>query len=158
MISEISVGKRRKSQAGSQRTVHPLVESLTSEIIKAAEAKELTRDELGKRARGSEGAASTLYGWRNGNRKSPSVVELADFARAVGLRLTVVDATVPQAGPCGRPHVSSEFERQLLASVRALSEPADQKELLTLVADFVLSRTSGSRPPEPAGEQGRNSL
>jgi transcriptional regulator with XRE-family HTH domain len=151
VIFVTSVGKRRTSGVSAPRTVHPLVEALTAAIVKAAEAQSLSREELSKRA---HRAASTLYGWRNGNRESPRLLEIAAFAEAVGLHVALVGATVDPA-PCGRPHVATDFERQLLASVRAITDPADQRELMRLVADFVLAHTSGARPPEPVGAQER---
>ena len=140
------MGKLRKAASGEKREVHPLVSALTGEIVREAE-KRLTREELGKRARRNP---SILYGWRNGNRKSPSLLVLQDFARAVGLTLTLSDSTGSQVGPCRRFHVGSEFERHLLAVVRALTTDQDRSDLLTIVSDFVLARTSGSHPLEPA--------
>jgi transcriptional regulator with XRE-family HTH domain len=69
-----------------------LVKELTGEIIARAEKNGWTRDELARRAK--KKSASTLYGWRNGTRKNPSLLDLRAFAQAVGLDVRLIDESL----------------------------------------------------------------
>src|SRR5690348_15938234 len=90
------MGRRVKVETKQEaRAEGELVKDLTGEIIARAEANDWTREELARRAK--KKSASTLYGWRNGTRKNPSLLDLQAFANAVGLNVRLVEdsASVP---------------------------------------------------------------
>lgn len=147
MIPGLAMGKRKlRARDGRPAEVDQLVWDLTGLILQKAERNGWTDEKLSQKARHN---ASVLYGYRNGNRQSPSLLVLRDFAAAVGLTFVLSDATQSHEA-CGRPHVTSDFEKNLLVAVRALTDENDKDELLTMVRDYVLAHTSGSRGP-PSG-------
>lgn len=128
------------------------VKEITGAIINRAEKElRLTREDLAAKA--GKKSASTLYGWRNGWRQNPSLLDVQAYAIAVGWTLGLSDGSDSQVGSCRRQHVGTDYERHLLALVRAISQgpsDKDRSDLLALVSNFVLERTSGTRPLGPA--------
>jgi transcriptional regulator with XRE-family HTH domain len=76
-----------------------LVKELTGAIIRHAEAQGWTRQELARRAK--KNSAVTLYAWRNGTRKNPSLLDLQAFANAVGLNVGLLPYGVAVDGTGG---------------------------------------------------------
>lgn len=144
VISDNDVGKRLAPTTKEVREVDPLVLRLVGQILAKLRGGE-TREGLAGEAKRH---VQTLYGWLNGRRRSPSLLVFNDYVQAAGLNIILSDSTgIPV--PCGRSHVDTDVEKDILGWVRALSEEGDRKELRRLVRDFVLAHTSGSRPPDP---------
>jgi transcriptional regulator with XRE-family HTH domain len=135
-----------------------LVKRLTGEIIKIAEANHWTREELAQRAK--KKSASTLYSWRNGTRKNPSLLDLQAFALAVGLdvRLIPYGAPVDSSGGGqvgryaggGKLHSDTEDVVTMMENASDDLRSAIKTKILTMVTE------RASHPLEPGEEMTRS--
>jgi len=151
MLSAWDMERKIRSPSGRPAGVNRLVWELTGKILDAKQRLHLSDEQLAKTL--GLASLSTLYGYRNGSRKSPSLLEFSSLAEAVGLTLDLTDGTELAVGPCERPHMKTEQEEDIIGWMRALPTDADRAELRRIVRRFYLSRTSGSRLPMTPAEQ-----
>lgn len=144
MGRRVTVDTKEEAEADAE-----LVRRLTGEIIKRAEANGWTRDELARRAK--KKSASTLYNWRSGERKSPSLLDLQAFAKAVGLNVGVIDdsASTSSDGVKLNAGVEGRLKAETQEVVRLMeSWPEDARKAFRDTA-FAKNGELLADPPEP---------
>jgi transcriptional regulator with XRE-family HTH domain len=129
-----------KAEAAAERD---LVKELTGKIIALAEENGWTRQELAQRAK--KKSASTLYAWRNGNRKNPSLLDIQAFAAAVGLNVGLLPYGAPvdlsggaQVGTYGRGgklHSDTEDVVTMMENASDELRSAIKTKILTMVTE-----------------------
>lgn len=129
-----------------------LVKELTGEIIRRAEANGWTREELAQRAK--KKSASTLYAWRNGNRKNPSLLDLQAFAQAVGMNVRLLSDGAYVAD--GSKTIGAEAMRlkpETMDVVKVMEGASD--ELRSAIKDRILAMVTerASHPLDADAEQ-----
>jgi transcriptional regulator with XRE-family HTH domain len=130
-----------------------LVKELTGAIIARAVKNGWTREELARRAK--KKSASTLYGWRNGTRKNPSLLDLRAFAQAVGLDVRLIDESLASGKdgtifPLPEGATVTSYTRRLVAIMEQLPEQAQHDLLETAISYQKV--WGGSHPDEPTAE------
>lgn len=156
MISAETMARKRSNERPVTDEDRKLVRELTGAILDRMRELNLTRQQVGERA--GRQSASTLYGWRNRTSERPSLLDLHDFAKAVGLKVALVpqDAPTPVNGVNGMGGVGGKpLKPETAYVVRVMEDEDASDELREAILAAILKMLTGraAHPLDAATDQ-----